>query len=107
MKPGRIAHTGPDGLIPRLVAVQPEQRRVIDLATAQQSQPDPEPFYGNALTPKGGDGALPPSPVTSRRVALVDRGLRRAPRQLLRRYLTNRSFPASGCAPSDRTWSGA
>lgn len=36
MKFARIAYTGPDGVIPRVVAVQPEQRRVIDLATAQR-----------------------------------------------------------------------
>jgi len=36
MKLARIAHTSPDGLIPRLVAVQPEQQRVIDLATAER-----------------------------------------------------------------------
>ena len=36
MKLARIAHTSPDGVIPRLVAVQPEQQRVIDLATAER-----------------------------------------------------------------------
>ena len=36
MKLARIARTGPDGVIPRLVAVQPEQQRVIDLATAER-----------------------------------------------------------------------
>ncbi len=36
MKLARIARTGPDGVIPRLVAVEPEQQRVIDLATAER-----------------------------------------------------------------------
>ena len=36
MKLARIACTSPDGEIPRLVAVQPEQQRVIDLATAER-----------------------------------------------------------------------
>lgn len=36
MKLARIAHTSPDGIIPRLVAVQPDQKRVIDLATAER-----------------------------------------------------------------------
>lgn len=36
MKLARIAYSGPDGIIPRLVAVQLEQQRVIDLATAQR-----------------------------------------------------------------------
>src|SRR5258708_19527470 len=36
MKLARIARTSPDGVIPRLVAVQPEQQRVIDLATAER-----------------------------------------------------------------------
>src|SRR6266567_9221638 len=36
MKLARIAHTGPDGVTPRLVVVQPEQQRVIDLAVAER-----------------------------------------------------------------------
>jgi 2-keto-4-pentenoate hydratase/2-oxohepta-3-ene-1,7-dioic acid hydratase in catechol pathway len=36
MKFARIAHNGPDGTIPRLVVVQPEQQRVIDLAVAER-----------------------------------------------------------------------
>ncbi len=36
MKLARIARTSPDGIIPRLVAVQLEQQRVIDLATAER-----------------------------------------------------------------------
>lgn len=36
MKLARIACSGPDGLIPRLVVVQPEQQRVIDLLTAER-----------------------------------------------------------------------
>jgi 2-keto-4-pentenoate hydratase/2-oxohepta-3-ene-1,7-dioic acid hydratase in catechol pathway len=36
MKLARIARTGPDGVIPRLVAVEPERQRVIDLATAER-----------------------------------------------------------------------
>ena len=36
MKLARIASSGPDGLIPRLVVVQPEQQRVIDLVTAER-----------------------------------------------------------------------
>lgn len=36
MKLGRIAVDGPDGSIPRLVIVQPEQDRVIDLVTAER-----------------------------------------------------------------------
>jgi 2-keto-4-pentenoate hydratase/2-oxohepta-3-ene-1,7-dioic acid hydratase in catechol pathway len=36
MKLARIAYTGPDGITPRLVAVQPEQQRVIDLAAAER-----------------------------------------------------------------------
>ncbi len=36
MKLGRIAHHGPDGVSARLVAVQPEAQRVIDLATAER-----------------------------------------------------------------------
>ncbi len=38
MKLARVAYTSPDGIIPRIVAVQPEQQRVIDLATAQRLQ---------------------------------------------------------------------
>jgi 2-keto-4-pentenoate hydratase/2-oxohepta-3-ene-1,7-dioic acid hydratase in catechol pathway len=34
MKLARIAYSSPDGIVPRLVVVQPEQQRVIDLATA-------------------------------------------------------------------------
>lgn len=36
MKLGRIAVNGPDGVIPRLIAVQPEQQRGIDLLTAER-----------------------------------------------------------------------
>ena len=36
MKFARVALTSPDGVIPRLVAVQLEQQRVIDLATAER-----------------------------------------------------------------------
>lgn len=36
MKLARIVHKGPDGDIPRLVAVQPERQRVIDLASAER-----------------------------------------------------------------------
>jgi 2-keto-4-pentenoate hydratase/2-oxohepta-3-ene-1,7-dioic acid hydratase in catechol pathway len=36
MKFARIAYTSPDGVTPRLVAVQPEQQRVIDLAAAER-----------------------------------------------------------------------
>lgn len=38
MKLGRRAYSGPDGLIPRLVVVQPEQQRVIDLLTAERQR---------------------------------------------------------------------
>jgi 2-keto-4-pentenoate hydratase/2-oxohepta-3-ene-1,7-dioic acid hydratase in catechol pathway len=36
MKFARIGQSGPDGIIPRLVIVQPEQHRVIDLITAER-----------------------------------------------------------------------
>ncbi len=36
MKLARIASSGPDGLVPRLAVVQPEQQRVIDLVTAER-----------------------------------------------------------------------
>jgi 2-keto-4-pentenoate hydratase/2-oxohepta-3-ene-1,7-dioic acid hydratase in catechol pathway len=36
MKLARIAYTSPDGVIPRIVVVQPEQQRVIDLAVAER-----------------------------------------------------------------------
>lgn len=36
MKLARRAYPGPDGVIPRLVIVQPEQQRVIDLLTAER-----------------------------------------------------------------------
>ncbi len=36
MKLGRIAVKGPDGIIPRLIAVQPEQQRGIDLLAAER-----------------------------------------------------------------------
>src|SRR5690242_12215720 len=36
MKLGRIASKTPDGIIPRLVAVQPEQHLVIDLLAAER-----------------------------------------------------------------------
>src|SRR5205809_5686171 len=36
MKLARIARTSPDGIIPRLVVVQPEQQRVIDLVAAER-----------------------------------------------------------------------
>jgi 2-keto-4-pentenoate hydratase/2-oxohepta-3-ene-1,7-dioic acid hydratase in catechol pathway len=36
MKLARIAYTSPDGIIPRIVVVQPEQQRVIDLAVAER-----------------------------------------------------------------------
>lgn len=38
MKLGRIAMDGPDGAIPRLVAAQPEQQRVIDLLAAERQR---------------------------------------------------------------------
>lgn len=38
MKLGRIAVNGPDGAIPRLVVVQPEQQRAIDLLTAERQR---------------------------------------------------------------------
>lgn len=36
MKIASVAYNGPDGTIPRLVVVQPERKRVIDLATAER-----------------------------------------------------------------------
>jgi 2-keto-4-pentenoate hydratase/2-oxohepta-3-ene-1,7-dioic acid hydratase in catechol pathway len=36
MKLARMAYNGPDGVVPRLVVVQPERRRVIDLASAER-----------------------------------------------------------------------
>jgi hypothetical protein len=36
VKFARIACNSPDGIMPRLVVVQPEQQRVIDLATAER-----------------------------------------------------------------------
>jgi hypothetical protein len=36
MKLARVVYTGPDGDTPRLVAVQPEQQRVIDLTAAER-----------------------------------------------------------------------
>jgi 2-keto-4-pentenoate hydratase/2-oxohepta-3-ene-1,7-dioic acid hydratase in catechol pathway len=36
MKLARIAYSSPDGIVPRIVIVQPEQQRVVDLAVAER-----------------------------------------------------------------------
>jgi 2-keto-4-pentenoate hydratase/2-oxohepta-3-ene-1,7-dioic acid hydratase in catechol pathway len=38
LKLARIAYSGPDGVIPRLVVAQPEQQQVIDLLTAERKR---------------------------------------------------------------------
>ena len=65
MKLARIASFGPDGLVPRLAVVQPEQRQVIDLLTAERlrlerqgATPDAAVRLATALFPSSMTAAI-------------------------------------------------